>query len=102
MSGVNNIDGVRGAALERIDRSERQYKLAFFTAAVIEALFLAGFLLLADFKNRTHLLLLVATIAVYSIVALGLVALGSYINRNTLRILKAVELLGSQVTREGR
>lgn len=100
MSVVNNIDGIRGAALDRIERSQRHYKAAFFGAAIIEALFLAGFLLLADLSNRLHLLLLLATIAVYSILAFGLVALGSYINRNTLRILKAIELLGSQLTRD--
>ena len=102
MSEVNNVDRVRGAALDRIERTERHYKFAFFGAAIIEAFFLAGFLLLADLSNRTHTLLLIATVAVYSILAFGLVALGSYINRNTLRILKAVELLGSQLADRGR
>ena len=102
MSQVNNIDGIRGAALNRIERSERQYKIVFFAAAIIEAFFLAGFLLLADFSNRLHLLLLIATIAIYTILALGLVALGSYINRNTLRTLKAIELLASQITDQRR
>ncbi len=39
--------------------------------------FLFGYLLLADFSNRLHVLLLIASVAIYSIVALGLVALGS-------------------------
>jgi len=33
-----------------------------------------------------------ATVGIYSIVALGLVALGAHVNRNTLRILKAIQL----------
>jgi hypothetical protein len=94
MSNVNNINAVRKTALDRIDRSERHYKLVFFGAAIIELFFLAGFLLLADFSNRLHVLLLITTIAIYSILALGLVALGVHINRNTLRVLNAVELLG--------
>jgi uncharacterized membrane protein YcfT len=94
MTDVNNINEVRKTALDRIDRSERQYKVTFFVAAIIEAFFLAGFLLLADFSNRTHLLLLIATVALYSILALGLVALGVHVKSNTLRILNAVELLG--------
>lgn len=102
MSEVHDVDRVRGAALDRIERSERHYKAAFFGAAIVEAFFLVGFLLLADLSNRIHFLLLLATIAVYSILAFGLVALGSYINRNTLRILKAVELLGSQLAERGR
>ncbi len=102
MSEEKNIDGIRGATLDRIEKSERNYKLVFTGAAVVEGLFLASFLLLADFSNRTHLLLLIAAIAIYTILALGLVALGSYINRNTLRILKAIELLGNQLTDERR
>jgi hypothetical protein len=93
MSEVNNINGARLSALDRVDRTERHYKITFFVAAIIEAAFLAGFLLLADFSNRTHLLLLIGTVAVYTILALGLVALGSHVNRNTLRILRAIELL---------
>lgn len=96
MSHVNNINAVRKTALDRIDRSERQYKVTFFVAALIEAFFLAGFLLLADFSNRIHVLLLIATIAIYSILALGLVALGVHVNRSTLRVLNAVELLGKR------
>ena len=101
MSQVNNIDTVRGAALDRIDRSGRNYRLAFFGAAVVEAAFMAAFLLLADFSNRTHLLLLIATITIYTILAFGLVALGTHHTRNTLRVLKAVELLGNQL-KDGR
>jgi hypothetical protein len=98
MSKVNNMDSVRGAALERIEKSERNYKMAFFAAAVVEAAFIAAFLLLADFSNRVHLLLLISTVAVYSILALGMFALGSHVSRSSLRVLKAVELLGSQMT----
>jgi hypothetical protein len=101
MSNVNNINAVRRTALDRIDRIERQYKVTFFVAAIIEAFFLAGFLLLADFSNRMHVLLLITTIAIYSILALGLVALGVHINRNTLRVLNAVELLGRADEMEG-
>jgi hypothetical protein len=93
MSDVKNITEIRKTALDRIERTERHYKITFFGAAVIEASFLVGFLLLADFSNRTHLLLLIVTVALYSILALGLVALGIHINRSTLRVLHAVELL---------
>lgn len=90
-----NVDGVRVSALEKVERTERHYKLAFLAAALVEAGFLAGYLLLADFTNRLHVLLLIAAVAIYSIIALGLFALGAHINRNTLRILKALELSAS-------
>jgi hypothetical protein len=87
-----DLDSVRAAALARIERSERNFKLAFIGAVIVEGAFILSFLLLADFSNRLHLLLLISTVSCYSIVVLGLVALGTYINRGIARILKAVEL----------
>ena len=93
MSEKVNLDGVRSEVLARINRSERNFKLAFFAAVAVEGLFLVTFLLAADLSNRMHLLLLIATVGSYSIVVLGLVALGAHMNRGVLRILKAVEML---------
>lgn len=87
-----DIDAVRVAALARIDRSERNFKLAFIGAVIVESLFVASFLLLADFSNRLHVLLLISTVSCYTIVVLGLVALGAHVNRGVARVLKAVEL----------
>ncbi|PYS92997.1 MAG: hypothetical protein DMF64_07000 [Acidobacteria bacterium] len=93
MSEKVNLDGVRSEVLARINRSERNFKLALFAAVAFEALFLVTFILLMERHNRMHLLLLIATVSSYSIVVLGLVALGAYFNRGVLRILKAIELL---------
>ena len=87
------LDEVRAAALVRINRSERNFKLAFFAAALVEVLFVVSFLLLADLSNRVHLLLLISTVSCYSIVVLGLFALGAHINRSALRVLTAIETL---------
>ncbi|MBA3248038.1 MAG: hypothetical protein H0T63_08140 [Pyrinomonadaceae bacterium] len=101
MSDVS-VDEVRRTALDRIEQSERHHRAAFVGAAVVEASFLAGFLLLADFSDRTHVLLLLATIAIYTILAFGLFALGAHVNHNTRRVLKAIELLGSRSADDGR
>ena len=93
MSEQANLDGVRSEVLARINRSEKNFKLAFLAAAAFEALFLVSFLLVADLTNRMHLLLLIATIGSYSVVVLGLVAMGAHIDRSVLRVLKAIELL---------
>src|SRR5215470_6303861 len=87
-----DLDAVRAAALARIDRSERNFKLAFFGAMIVESAFVLSFLLLADFSNRLHVLLLISTVSCYTIVVLGLVALGAHVNRSIARVLKAVEL----------
>ena len=93
MAERNNLNSVRGAALDRIEKSERNYKLAFYSALAVETLFVIAFVLLADFHNRIHVLLLLAAIAVYAILGLGMFALGAHVSRNTQTILRAIELL---------
>ena len=90
MTTHDTVEGARRGALDRIDRAERSFKIIFMLAAVVEACFLGGFLLLADFSNRLHVLLLLASVATYTIVALGLFALGAHVTRCTLRVLQAV------------
>jgi hypothetical protein len=92
MAQTIDLDGVRAAALKRIDRSERTFKLMFFLAFVVESLFIVSFFMLADLSNRLHLLLLISTVSCYTIVVLGLFALGAHINRGVARLLKAIEL----------
>ena len=55
-------------------------------------------LLLADFSNRMHVLLLISTVSCYSIVGFGLIALGAHINRGIARLLKALELTHGNVS----
>jgi hypothetical protein len=91
MTTERNFDATRRAALDRIDRTERAYRAFFLAAAAVEALFLAAFVLLADFGQRLHVLLLLAAVATYTIVALGLLALGQHVSRCTHRVLKAID-----------
>ncbi len=87
----NNLDNIRETTLQRIEQTERNYKLMLVGAAVIEVIFLAAFLLLADFSNRLHLLLLISSMTIYTILGFGLLALGLHVNRNALRIINAIE-----------
>jgi hypothetical protein len=93
MTDNPNLDRVRGETLDRMERAERNVKLALLAAAVVEAFLLGGFLLAADFSNRTHLLLLISTVAIYAILGLGMIALGAHVNRNTRILLKAIEMV---------
>ena len=93
MSERIDLNAVRAEALARVERGERNFKLAFFGALLFEALFLVVFMLAADFSNRTHVLLLIATVGGYTVVVLGLVVLGAHVSRGVARVLKAVELL---------
>ena len=95
MNHESELNDIRGSVLKRIDRKELEFKVALLGAALIEFAGLMGFLLLADFSNRLHVLLLVTAMLVYCTLALGLVALGAHMGRCTLRVLKAIELLDS-------
>lgn len=88
---TTDVENIRANTLKQIEKTESNYKLAFIGAAILEAAFLAGFLLLADLSNRGHILLFISTIAIYGILACGLIALGVHGNRNTLRIIRAIE-----------
>ncbi len=90
------INEIRANTLGQIERNERNYKLAFVGAAFVELLFIIAFVLLADFSNRVHILLLLTTMTIYAILIFGLIALGLHVNRNTLRVLKAIETLGNE------
>ena len=96
MEDPTRLNQVRKDSLERIERAERHSRLATYGAAAVEAALLGGFLLLADFANRTHVLLLIATVAVYTILALGLLAVGAHVSRNTQLVLRAIELVGGR------
>ena len=96
MSEKIDLDEIRKDAMERIDRSERNFKVGFYAAAVFEALFMILFVLAADFSNRMHVLLFIATVGSYTVVVLGLLTLGAYLNRSVLRVLRAIELIGKR------
>ena len=82
--------------LQRIESTERRSRAAFVGAFVLEGLFLAGFLVLADLGDRTHLLLLVSASSMLTLGALWGVALAGIVNRHTLRVMQAVELLRAE------
>lgn len=88
-----DLDRMRGATLDHIERSDRAKIAAIAVAAVGEAAFLVGFLWLADLTNRLHLLLFISTVAIYGLLALGLIALGAHVSRCAERVLRGMELL---------
>lgn len=87
----NKTDEIRKSTLAQIEKNERNYQWAFRGTAFIELLFFVAYLLLADLYDRMHLLLLLVTVALYTLVAFSLMALGAHVTRNTLRVLNAIE-----------
>lgn len=91
MTDRSALDRARTSALDRIDRAERRYRIAFLGAVLFEAAFLGAYLLLADLHQRTHLLILLGSVGAYGIVVLGLFALGAHVSRCADRVLRAIE-----------
>jgi hypothetical protein len=90
MSGSTDLDQVRAAALKRIERAERTYKLGIVCVAIFEALFGLAFLWLMDFGYRLHWLLLLAACLIYGCVLMAIVNLGKYVDSATHTILNAI------------
>jgi hypothetical protein len=88
---MNDLDTMRATALRQLDRTERWFKLTIFAAALFEGFFLLAILWLADFKNQLHLLIVSCTGIIYMPVLLGLIALGVWMNRCTLRVLARLD-----------
>jgi hypothetical protein len=87
------------ATLRRVELNERNHRLALLGGVVLEAAFLGTFLLVADLSNRTHVLLLMVFAAALSLLVLAAMALGTFVNRHTLRVLAAVEMLQVELSR---
>lgn len=92
MDHANDSDTLTRTTLDRIDKAHRHYLGAFIGAALLEGAGLLAFALLADFTNRTHVLILVAAVLTYGTLGIGLVTLGVYTRWWALRIVRAIEL----------
>jgi len=102
MAGPTNLNGVRGAALNRIEKSERNFKIGMIIFAILESAFLILFVFIMDRSNKLHVLLFVAAAGFYTLIILGLVVLGLHIRRDTQLVLRAIATLGDQLAAERR
>jgi hypothetical protein len=82
----------KAKALAEADKIESRHKLFFWMTVAIEAALIAGFLLVMDFKNSTHVLLLFSSMALYSTVALGMAGLNLQLQASQRRLLEALNL----------
>jgi hypothetical protein len=85
-------DSARRNALDRIDRSERRFVLFVILLAALEMLFLWGFMQLAEFSNRVHVLIFWSTVSTYALLMVCLAILWGHISRSTRLVLKAIDL----------
>jgi hypothetical protein len=75
-------------ALDRIERSQRNFKLALAGAVMLEALLIGAMLLLVNFADRVQALIFISAIGGYTLIALGLVMLATHVDRTLLRAMQ--------------
>jgi hypothetical protein len=90
---MDPLDDILGGVLDTAEKAEKRFFQATLLAGLVEASLLVTFLLVMDFDQRLHWLLLIAAVLTYGTVAAGLVMMGAFINMNTFRVLKAIELI---------
>lgn len=76
-----SADTARARVLDRMERQDRWFKRSLLGAVALEAMLLLLALWLVDLHDRTQVLILVTSILGYTIVVLGLVALGAHLSR---------------------
>ena len=92
----------RQNALNRFDHygSERTFQIAVLLLIALMMVFTWGFVQLADFSNRVHVLVFWAFLATYVPMVIGLALLWSHVSRNTRLVLKAIDLATRKVPSE--
>jgi hypothetical protein len=90
---TDRLDSIRNSVLTRMERAERNMRLGIFGAALTElALFVIAFQLV-DMGNRLERLVFVLSVLSFTIIALGLAALGAHVTRSVGRVLSALDAL---------
>jgi hypothetical protein len=74
--------------LDRIERSQRNFKLALAGAVLLEAGIIAAMALLVDFSDRVEALIFISALGGYTLMALGLVMLATHVDRTLLRAIQ--------------
>lgn len=90
MNAQTSADPVSNV-LDRIEGHTRHVRLAVLGAAAVEALLLVLCLALLDWNNELHVLLFLLSVLTYSVIALGLLALGAHVSRVGARIVAALD-----------
>ncbi|MBL8187619.1 MAG: hypothetical protein JNK38_06405 [Acidobacteria bacterium] len=98
----NRLNEIRGKALDRVEKSERNLKLGIIAFLILDTAFFIVFLLVMDFSNKLHVLIFMASGGFYMLLLIGLIVLGLLIRRDTQLLLRAIDLLEDRLTESRR
>lgn len=88
---TRQTDDVVTGVLDRMERHARTTKLAILGAAAVEGVLLMIALIMVNWGDRTHVLLFIFSVLGYTIIALGLAALGAHVSRVGARVVAALD-----------
>lgn len=98
----NRLNEIRGKALDRVEKSERNLKLGIIAFLILDTAFFIVFLLVMDFSNKLHVLIFMASGGFYMLLLIGLIVLGLLIRRDTQLLLRAIDLLEDRLAESRR
>ena len=92
----------RQNALDRFDRygSERTFQLVWLLLTALLMVFTWGFVQLADFSNRVHVLIFWALLSIDGLIVVGVGLLWAHVSQSTRLVLKAIDLSTKRVPPE--
>ena len=87
MTTTTDLDSIRTGVLARMERHARNVRLAIGAGVALELLLIATAAMKLEFSNRFEVLVFAFFVLNYTIVVLGLAALGAHVSRVGDRIL---------------
>jgi hypothetical protein len=85
------LDRAREQVLDRMERADRTVRLAAYGAALVEMALMLVALLILDWHDKLQVELFLFSVMGYTIVVLGLVALGGHMTKIGGRILAVLD-----------
>ena len=87
------VDDIREGVLRRMERQTNMIRMVVLAAAGVETLLIALALRVLDLKDPTHALIFITSVLGYTIVVLGLFALGAHVSRAANRVVAVLETM---------
>ena len=86
---------IRADVLDRMERNARLGRYAIMGAATVELLLLVLMIVLVNWHDRVQVLIVLVSILTYTIIVLGLAALGAHVSRVGARVVAALDGRGA-------
>jgi hypothetical protein len=90
-TSTSRLDDIRQGVLDRVERHDRMLKLSIGGAVLVEALMLAVALMQIDFSVRFERAIFILFVLSYTVLLLGMVALGAHVSKVGDRLLAVLD-----------